>query len=71
MPKTWHGIIHQKWSLTIINPMPVLINYLQKRELVVKWNNVISARKGLIGGGPQGCTSGVWEYQYQSNDNAD
>ena len=51
--------------------IPVLINYFQKRELVVKWNNVISARKDLIGGGPQGGTFGVWEYQSQSNDNAD
>ena len=50
--------------------IPVLINYFQKRQLIVKWHNVKSVAKDLTGGGPQGGTLGVWEYQSNSNDNA-
>ena len=36
----------------------------------MKWHGVKSVAKDLIGGGPQGGTIGLWEYQSQSNENA-
>ena len=50
--------------------IPVLINFFQDRQMVVKWNGVKSSTRPLNGGGPQGGTLGITEYTSQSNDNA-
>ena len=36
----------------------------------VKWHGILSEKRELRGGGPQGSTFGIWEYLSQSNDNA-
>jgi len=51
--------------------IPILINYYQDREMCVKWNGVMSNKRHLKGGGPQGATLGLLGYSCQSNDNAD
>ena len=51
-------------------PLTLLLISCLKKNLIVKWHNVTSARKDLPGAGPQGGTFGVWGYQSQSNDNA-
>ena len=48
--------------------IPVLINYFQDREMIVKWRGVFSSVRQLPGGGPQGCHLGGLEYGSQSND---
>ena len=50
--------------------IPLLINYFQKRSMIVKGHGVTSAERKLNGGEPQGATFGIWEYLAQSNDNA-
>ena len=37
----------------------------------VKWHNKLSTQHDLLGGGPQGSTLGLIEYDSQSNDNTD
>ena len=37
----------------------------------VKWHNELSTERDLPGGGPQGSSLGLHEYDSQSNDNAD
>ena len=39
--------------------------------MIVKWHGATSTKCDLPGGGPQGSTSGLLEYKYNSNDNAD
>ena len=40
--------------------------------MIVKWHGTISSTtRDLPGGGPQGCTFGLLEYQSNSNNNAD
>ena len=39
--------------------------------MVVKWHNKLSTQRDLPGGGPQGSTLGLIEYDSQSNDNTD
>ena len=51
--------------------IPVLINYFQDRQMVVKWHGCLSVPRKLAGGGPQGATLGLLEYLSQSNHNAD
>ena len=51
--------------------IPLIINYLQDRSMVVKWHGETSTSRELHGGGPQGATFGIWEYLAQSNDSAD
>ena len=51
--------------------IPVLINYFQDRKMSVKWHGCRSAPKDIHGGGPQGATLGLLEYQAQSNHSAD
>ena len=51
--------------------IPLLINYLQDRNMKVKWNGLTSSERELYGGGPQGATFGIWEYLTQSNNSAD
>ena len=50
--------------------IPLLINYLQGRTMIVKWHNKTSKEKALPGGGPQGGTLGLLEYLAQSNKSA-
>jgi hypothetical protein len=51
--------------------IPVLINYFQDRKMSVKWHGCCSVPKHIKGGGPQGATLGLLEYQSQSNHSAD
>ena len=51
--------------------IPLLMNFFQGRQMVVKWNGVKSSTRPLNGGGPQGGTLGTIEYTSQSNDNAE
>jgi hypothetical protein len=51
--------------------IPVLINYFQDRKMSVKWHGCRSVPKHIKGGGPQGATLGLLEYQSQSNHSAD
>ena len=51
--------------------IPVLINYFQDRKMSVKWHGCRSVPKDIHGGGPQGATLGLLEYQAQSNHSAD
>ena len=55
-----------RWSL-----VSVLIEFLEEREMVVKFNQEESKLFQLIGGGPQGSWSGQQCYLTASNDNAD
>ena len=50
--------------------IPMLTNYLQNRDMKVKWHGHLSSTRKINGGGPQGATFGIWEYLSQSNDNA-
>ena len=51
--------------------LPVLMNYFQNRKMKVKWNNLLSTQRDLPGGGPQGASLGLIQYDSQSNDNTD
>ena len=51
--------------------LPVLVNYLQDRKMIVKWMGELSETKELNGGGPQGALWGILEYLSLSNDNTD
>ena len=51
--------------------LSVLINYFQDRKMKVKWKNKLSSIWALPGGGPQGCSLGLHEYDCQTNDNTD
>jgi hypothetical protein len=50
--------------------IPVLINYFQNRVMYVKWHGVLSKKRDLPGGGPQGCSMGIIEYLSLSSDSA-
>ena len=39
--------------------VPLLINYFEDRQMIVKWHGQESTRRKLIGGGPQGA---LWGY---------
>jgi hypothetical protein len=51
--------------------VPLLINYFEDRQMIVKWRGLESTVRKLIGGGPQGSLWGILEYLSQSNDNTD
>ena len=51
--------------------IPVLISFFQNRKMIVKWHGITSTQRDLPGGGPQGSTFGLLEYQSNSNSNAD
>ena len=51
--------------------IPLLMNYFQDRQMLVKWHGVISTLKKLHGGGPQGALWGILEYLSQTNNNTD
>ena len=49
--------------------IPILINFFQGREILVKWKGVISTPKRVAGGGAQGISAGINEYISQTNGN--
>ena len=49
--------------------IPVLVNFFQQRRMKVKWKKSVSSIRDLPGGGPQGSSVGLLEYDAQSNDN--
>ena len=51
--------------------VPLLINYFQDRQMIVKWHNQESSVRNLNGGGPQGALWGILEYLAQSNNNTE
>ena len=51
--------------------IPLLINYFEGRQMIVKWHGKESTIRDLIGGGPQGTLWGILEYLSQSNSNTD
>ena len=51
--------------------IPVLINFFQDRKMKVKWRKKLSSIRDLPGGGPQGSSIGLIEYDAQSNDNTE
>ena len=51
--------------------IPVLSSYFQDRKMKVKWHSKLSTQRDLPGGGPQGSSLGLHEYDSQSNNNTD
>ena len=51
--------------------IPVLISFFQERKMRVKWRNKLSSVRSLPGGGPQGSSVGLLEFDSQSNDNVE
>ena len=51
--------------------IPVLVIYFQDRKMSVEWHGCHSVPKDIHGGGPQGATLALLEYQSQSNHSAD
>ena len=51
--------------------IPVLVSYFQNRKMRVKWRGTLSTVRDLPGGGPQGCSLGLIEYDSQTNENTD
>ena len=51
--------------------IPMLTNYLQHRDMTIKWHGCQSKTRQINGGGPQGATFGILEYLSQSNSSAD
>ena len=51
--------------------IPLLVNYFQDRQMVVKHHGCWSIPRPLNGGGPEGATLGIIEYLSQSNLNAE
>ena len=41
--------------------VPLLINYFEDRQMIVKWHGQESTMRKLIGGGPQGALWGILE----------
>ena len=65
--------ITQKFIKIGIRPslIPILISYLSGRKMVVKFKNVMSSEKSLVGGSPQGTLLGGVNYIIASCDNCD
>ena len=51
--------------------IPILVSYFQNRKMKVKWHSKVSTQRDLNGGGPQGSSIGLLEYDSQSNSNTD
>ena len=51
--------------------VPLLVNYFQDPQMVVKHHGCWSVPQLLNGGGPEGATLGIIEYLLQSNLNAE
>jgi hypothetical protein len=49
----------------------ILIEFLEDRQMTVKFNTEVSSLFSLVGGGPQGSWSGQQSYIISSDDNAD
>ena len=49
--------------------IPLLMSFFENRRMFVKWHDVTSDLKTLPGGGPQGCSLGLWSFLSQTNDN--
>ena len=49
--------------------IPLLISFLEGRQMTVKWHGVKSGVRDLPGGSPQGASLGVWSFLSQTNDN--
>ena len=50
--------------------IPILVSFFQSRKMTVKWQGVMSSPRDLPGGGPQGSTFGLLEYDVNSDSNA-
>ena len=51
--------------------LPILTNYFQSREMRVKWQGKLSESRQMPGSGAMGSTIGNWEFDSQTNHNAD
>ena len=51
--------------------IPILLSFFQNRKMKEKWKGLLSKKRALPGGGPQGGTLGIEEYLSQSNGNTD
>ena len=51
--------------------LPLLTNYFQSREMRVKWQGKLSEPRQMPGSGAMGSTIGNWEFDSQTNHNAD
>ena len=51
--------------------VPVILDFLEDRSMVVKFNSAISKWYDLVGGSPQGSWNGQNSYIVSSDDNAD
>ena len=51
--------------------IPVLKSYFHNRTMKFKWHKKLSTQRDPPGGGPQGASLGLLEYDSQSNDNTD
>ena len=50
--------------------IPILISFFQNRVMYVKWRGILSEKRSLPGGGPQGCSMGIIEYLSLSSSSA-
>ena len=50
--------------------IPLIISYFQSREIRVKWHNKISEPQSMPGSGAMGSNLGNWEFDSQTNNNA-
>jgi hypothetical protein len=51
--------------------IPLLVSYFQSREMKVKWHNKLSKPRHMPGSGAMGSNLGNWEFDSQTNHNAD
>ena len=51
--------------------LPLLTNYFQSREMRVKWHGKLSKPRQMPGSGAMGSSIGNWEFDSQTNHNAD
>ena len=51
--------------------LPILTNYFESREMRVKWQGKLSKPRQMPGSGAMGFTIGNWEFESQTNHNAD
>ena len=65
--------VTQKFIKIGIRPslIPILISYLSERKMKVKYDNVLSSVRKLVGGSPQGTLLGGLNYIISSCDNSD
>jgi hypothetical protein len=51
--------------------IPLLISYFQSREIRIKWHQKLSNPRKMPGSGAMGSSIGNWEFDSQTNNNAD